>query len=300
MKLGLLTAAFPDSTLDEIAAWAAATGYETLEVAAWPAGSGSERRYSGVSHLDVDDPEPARAVLERHGLTFSALAYYPNNLDPDAGAREHAHEHLRKTIVAAERLGVDVVCTFVGRDPGRSEPENLALFREQWPPLVRFAADHGIRIAIENCPMFFGWDQWPGGTNLAYSPAIWRQLFEAIPDESFGLNLDPSHLVWQFIDYERAVYDFADRIFHVHAKDMEIDRDGLYEHGVMARGMGWQVPRIPGLGEVRWNRFVAALYAIGFDGAISVEHEDRRFEGDLERVEQGFEIAYRTLRPLVA
>src|SRR4051812_11973089 len=284
MKLGLLTAAFPDSKLDEIAMWAAATGYEALEVAAWPAGSGVERRYSGVSHVDVDDPEPARAALERHGLAFSALAYYPNNLDPDAEAREHAHEHLRKTILAAERLGVDVVCTFVGRDPGRSEPENLALFREHWPPLVRFAADHGIRIALENCPMFFSWDQWPGGTNLAYSPAIWRQLFEAIPDESLGLNLDPSHLVWQFIDYERAVYDFADRIFHVHAKDMEIDRDGLYEHGVMARGMGWQVPRIPGLGEVRWSRFVAALYAIGFDGAISVEHEDRRFEGELDRV----------------
>ena len=147
--------------------------------------------------------------------------------------------------------------------------------------------------------MYFSWDQWPGGTNLAYSPAIWRELFAAIPDANFGLNLDPSHLVWQFIDHERAVRDFADRIFHVHAKDMEIDRDGLYEHGVMARGMGWQVPRIPGLGEVRWSRFVAALYAVGYDGAISVEHEDRRFEGDVERVRQGFEIAYRTLRPLV-
>src|SRR3954454_3719566 len=299
MKLGLLTAAFPGSTLDEIAAWAAATGYETLEVAAWPAGAGAGPRYSGVSHLDVDDPEPACEALARHGLELSALAYYPNNLDPDDAAREHAHAHLCKTILAAERLGVDVVCTFVGRDPARSEPGNLALFREHWPPLVASAADHGVRLAIENCPMFFSWDQWPGGANLAYSPAIWRQLFEAIPDESLGLNLDPSHLVWQFIDHERAVHDFADRIFHVHAKDMEIDRDGLYEHGVMARGMGWQVPRIPGLGEVRWNRFVAALYAIGYDGAISVEHEDRRFEGDLERVRQGFEIAYRTLRPLV-
>jgi sugar phosphate isomerase/epimerase len=148
--------------------------------------------------------------------------------------------------------------------------------------------------------MIFSYDEWPGGTNLAYSPALWRQLFEIIPDANFGLNFDPSHLVWQFIDYERAVYDFADRIFHVHAKDMEVDRDGLYEHGVMSKGIGWQVPRLPGLGEVHWDRFVAALYGIGYDFVLSVEHEDRGFEGSEELVKRGFEIAYRTLRPYVA
>ena len=132
--------------------------------------------------------------------------------------------------------------------------------------------------------MIFSSDEWPGGRNFAYSPAIWRELFRLIPDGNFGLNLDPSHLVWLMIDYERAVYDFKDRIVHVHAKDLEINRDGLYEHGTMSLGRGWQVPRLPGLGEVRWDRFISALWAIGYDGVVSVEHEDRRFEGDLELV----------------
>jgi sugar phosphate isomerase/epimerase len=239
-------------------------------------------------------------MLAGHGLTISALAYYPNNLDPDPERREQANEHLRKVVAAAPKLGVEVVGTFVGRDRERSEPDNIALFSEVWPPLVRHAAGHGVKIAIENCPMLFSYDEWPGGTNLAYSPALWRQLFEIVPDANFGLNFDPSHLVWQFIDYERAIYDFGDRIFHVHAKDMEVNRDGLYEHGVLSQGMGWQVPRLPGLGEVRWNRFMAALYAVGYDFVVSVEHEDRGFEGDEQLVKRGFEIAYRALRPYVA
>jgi sugar phosphate isomerase/epimerase len=305
VKLGLLTAAFPKLGLEEIARWASTAGFETLEVACWPAGSGPERRYAGVSHIDVEqlDDVGGRELVDMlggYGLTISALAYYPNNLDPDPEQRERAHEHLRKVIAAAPKLGVDVVGTFVGRDQQRSEPDNLALFAEIWPPLVRYAAGHGVKVAIENCPMLFSYDEWPGGTNLAYSPALWRELFEIVPDANFGLNFDPSHLVWQFIDYERAIAEFGDRILHVHAKDMEVSRDGLYEHGVMSRGIGWQVPRLPGLGEVRWGRFAAALYAVGYDGVVSVEHEDRRFEGDEELVKRGFEIAYRTLRPYVA
>jgi sugar phosphate isomerase/epimerase len=305
VKLGLLTAAFPELGLEEVARWAGPAGFEALEIACWPARADAERRYAGVSHVDVEtlDEAGGRALVEMlagHGLTISALAYYPNNLDPDPAERERVNEHLRKVIMAAPKLGVEVVGTFVGRNKERSEPDNLALFGEVWPPLIRHAAEHGVKIAIENCPMIFSYDEWPGGTNLAYSPALWRQLFEIVPDANFGLNLDPSHLVWQFIDYERAVYDFGDRIFHVHAKDMEVNRDGLYEHGVMSKGIGWQVPRIPGLGEVRWNRFVAALYAVGYDYVVSVEHEDRRFEGDEGLVKRGFEIAYRTLRPLIA
>jgi sugar phosphate isomerase/epimerase len=305
MKLGLLTAAFPELGLEEIAQWASASGFETLEIACWPAGSDRERRYAGVSHINVEtlDEDGGRAVVEMlagYGLTISALAYYPNNLDPDPGQREQANEHLRKVVDAAPNLGVEIVGTFVGRDRQRSEPDNLTLFREVWPPLVDHAAQQGVKIAIENCPMIFSYDEWPGGNNLAYSPALWRQLFEIVPDANFGLNFDPSHLVWQFIDYERAIYDFADRIFHVHAKDMEVDRNGLYEHGAMSKGIGWQVPRLPGLGEVRWDRFVAALYGVGYDFVLSVEHEDRQFEGTDELVKRGFEIAYRTLRPYVA
>jgi sugar phosphate isomerase/epimerase len=147
--------------------------------------------------------------------------------------------------------------------------------------------------------MIFSLDEWPGGNNLAYSPAAWRAMFEAVPSDLLGLNLDPSHLVWQLIDVERAIDEFAARIYHVHAKDLEIDRGGLYEHGVMSLGMGWQVPRLPGLGEVRWDRFFAALYRNGYDGPVVVEHEDRRFEGSDELVIRGFHLARDVLAPYV-
>jgi sugar phosphate isomerase/epimerase len=301
VKLGLLTAAFPSLTLDEVARWAHGNGFEALEIACWPSAGGKRRRYAGVSHIDVDDFDPGavRATLKQHNLEISALAYYPNNLDPDPDARAAANSHLQRVIEAAERLDVEVVGTFVGRDQHRSIADNLEDFKTVWPAIVRFARDHQVKIAIENCPMIFSADEWPGGRNLAYSPALWRQLFEIVPDDNFGLNLDPSHLVWQFIDYVRAVRDFAPRIFHVHAKDMQVDREGLYEHGVMSAGVGWQVPRLPGLGEVEWDRFIAALYAIGYDGVVSVEHEDRNFEGELELVQRGFVVARNTLRPLI-
>jgi sugar phosphate isomerase/epimerase len=301
LKLGLLTAAFPDAPLERVAGWAGSEGFELLEVACWPASAGERRRYAGVSHIDVEsfDPDEVHGMLERHGLGISALAYYPNNLAGDDAVREEANAHLRRVIDAAQRLGVGIVGTFVGNDKDRPLPENLRRFREIWPPLVEYAGERGVKIAIENCPMIFSWDEWPGGSNLAWSPAIWDELFEAIPSPNFGLNLDPSHLVWLMIDYERAVYDYAERIFHVHAKDMEIRRDGLYRHGTFSAGMGWQVPRLPGLGEVRFDRFVAALYAVGYDHVVSVEHEDRRFEGDEELVKRGFLIARNTLRPLL-
>jgi len=301
MKLGLLTAAFPDLSLEQVAEWASSEGFETLEVACWPASSGERRRYAGVTHIDVEafDADTVRDTLERHGLAISALAYYPNNLHPDDEHREQVNAHLRRVIDAAQQLEVGIVGTFVGNDKDRPLPENLERFRAVWPPLVDYAGERGVRIAIENCPMIFSYDEWPGGNNLAWAPAIWDELFSAIQAANFGLNLDPSHLVWLMIDYERAVYDYAARIFHVHAKDLEVRRDGLYRHGTFSSGIGWQVPRLPGLGEVRWDRFVAALYAVGYDHAISIEHEDRRFEGTEELVKRGFLVARNTLRPLV-
>jgi sugar phosphate isomerase/epimerase len=296
-----MTAALPDLSLEQVAQWAASEGFETLEVACWPASGGEQRRYAGVCHIDVEslDPDDVHEILERHGLTISSLAYYPNNLHPDPVHREEANGHLRKVIDAAQRLGVRTVGTFIGNDKDRPLPENIERFRQIWPALVDYAGERDVRVAIENCPMIFSYDEWPGGNNLAWSPAIWDELFSAIPDENFGLNLDPSHLVWLQIDYERAVYDFASRIFHTHAKDLEIRREGLYRHGTLSGGIGWQVPRLPGLGEVNWPRFVAALYGAGYDGVISIEHEDRRFEGDEELVKRGFLIARDALRPLV-
>ncbi|MFB2596167.1 sugar phosphate isomerase/epimerase family protein [Herbiconiux sp. P17] len=304
MKLGILSAAFPSLTLDEVSAWASGEGYQAVELAVWPSGGTVERRYAGTAHIDVvglDKPAADRIVgrLAEQGLTISALAYYPNPLDPDPEVSRAAFEHLRHVVVAAELLGVPVVGTFAGRDKNRSLDENFDRFAQVWPDLVHFAGDHGIKVAIENCPMIFSGDEWPGGTNIAYSPANWRRMFDIIPDENFGLNFDPSHLVWQFIDIPRAVHEFGDRIFHVHAKDLEVRTDGLYEHGVMSAGVGWQVPRLCGLGQVHWGAFFGALYAVGYDYVASIEHEDRAFEGSVEKVQRGFRIAHETLRPYV-
>ena len=304
MKLGLMTAALGGMDLDALSAWASAERFQTLEIACWPKVIGDNRRYAGVTHIDVDALDDAGAAAIRHqlaerNLEISSLAYYPNNLDPDPAVRSSAHDHLRKVILAAERLGVSLVGTFIGRDQARSVEDNLADVQKVWPELVRFAGKHGVTIVIENCPMIFSTDEWPGGKNLAYSPAIWRRLFEIIDAENFGLNLDPSHLYWQMIDHERVVHEFGSRIHHVHAKDMEIDRNGLFENGVMSAGVGWQIPRLPGLGEIRWDRFIAALYAVGFGGAISIEHEDRSFEGEEDLVKRGFLLARDVLRPYI-
>jgi sugar phosphate isomerase/epimerase len=304
VKLGFLTVPFADWSLEQVARWAKANGFDALEVACWPATAGDARRYAGVTHIDVaalDDAAAAeiRSLLDGIGIEISGLGYYPNNLHPDPEHRTAVNEHTRAVIRAAAKLGVPVVNTFVGRDPQRTIPENIEEFGRIWPPIVEEAEGLGVKVAIENCPMIFSLDEWPGGLNLAYSPAIWRELFEIVPSRAFGLNFDPSHLVWQMIDYERAIYDFGERILHVHAKDLEVRPDGLYEHGVMSLGMGWQVPRLPGLGQVRWDRFFAALYAVGYDGPIVVEHEDRRFEGSDELVIRGFRLARDVLRPYV-
>jgi sugar phosphate isomerase/epimerase len=303
MKLGLLTAAFPDLPLDEIAAWAAGNGFQMLEIACWPH-SKATRRYAGVTHIDVAELTPAKAqdvlsLMEQHSLQISSLAYYPNPLHPDPEHRAMVIEHLKKVIAAAAMLNVPIVGTFVGRDRHKTVEDNFGEFEKVWPPIVKFADDYGVKIAIENCPMIFSNDEWPGGNNLASTPAIWRKMWEIIPDANFGLNLDPSHLVWQMIDYVRVVYDFGPRIFHVHAKDMRVDREQLYDRGVLSLGMGWQIPRLPGLGEVRWDQFISALYAVGYDHVVSVEHEDRAFEGTEDLVKRGFLIARSVLEPYI-
>lgn len=303
MKLGLLTAAFPDMPLDQVAAWAAGNGFQMLEVACWPE-SKATRRYAGVTHIDVAELTPSKAkdilsLMERHALQISSLAYYPNPLHPDPDHRATVIEHLKRVIAAAEMLRVPIVGTFVGRDQHKTVEDNFGEFEKVWPPIVKFASDHGVKIAIENCPMIFSNDEWPGGTNLATTPAIWRRMWEIIPDTNFGLNLDPSHLVWQMIDYVRVVYEFGPRILHVHAKDMRVDREQLYQRGVLSLGMGWQVPRLPGLGEVKWDQLISALYAVGYDYVISVEHEDRAFEGTEDLVKRGFLIARGALGPYI-
>ncbi len=303
MKLGVFSAAFPNWSFEQFVDWAAANGFEMVEIACWPRQK-ADRRYAGVTTIDVTTLDAAgaqeiRDLLKKKGLGISALGYYPNPLHPDPDHRKTVIEHLKKVIVAAELLEVPIVGTFIGKDKDKTVPANLDMYAQVWPPIVKFAAEHGIKIAIENCPMLFSYDEWPGGNNLASTPAIWKKMWEIIPDANFGLNLDPSHLVLQMIDYERVVREFKDRIFHVHAKDLQIDREGLYQNGVLSQGMGWQVPRLPGLGDVNWGKFISALYRAGYNYVLSIEHEDRDWEKTEELVQRGFLLARDVLRPYV-
>ena len=301
MKLGFFTAALPGNTLEQAAQWGAESGFQAIEIACWPLEKAT-RRYAGVTHINVTELDKARVkdirkMLDGYGLTISSLGYYPNPLHPEAEHRETVIGHLKKVIEAAEMLEVPIVGTFIGKDKNKTVPQNLEDYAKIWPPIVKFAKDHGVKIAIENCPMIFSYDEWPGGNNLASTPAIWHKMWEIIPDDNFGLNLDPSHLVLQMIDYERVVREFADKIFHVHAKDLHVDWEGVYNHGVLSQGMGWQIPRLPGLGDMNWGKFFAALTAIGYDYVVSIEHEDRAFEGDEELVKRGFYLSRDVLKP---
>ena len=303
MKLGFLTAALPGNTLEQAARWGAESGFQAIEIACWPLEKAT-RRYAGVTHINVDELDQARAkeicsMLDGYDLTVSSLAYYPNPLHPEAEHREKVIGHLKKVIEAAAMLEVPVVGTFVGKDKNKTVPQNLEDYARIWPPIVQFAKERGVKIAIENCPMIFSYDEWPGGNNLASTPAIWRKMWEIIPDDNFGLNLDPSHLILQMIDYERVIREFSSKIFHVHAKDLHIDREGLYNNGVLSQGMGWQVPRLPGLGDMNWGKFFAALTAARYDYVVSIEHEDRVYEGDEELVKRGFYLSRDILKPYI-
>ena len=308
MKIGVMSAAFPKWSLEKLATWASESGFQTLELACWPAGEAKDRKYGGVVHIDVDALTPAtaseiNAMLAEKGLEISALGYYPNPLHPDPAHREHVIAHLKKVIVGAEMLGVGIVGTFVGRtwnpeltgrDWQKDLDYNFEEFMEVWPGIVEFAAEHNVKIAIEHCPMLWA-DTWPGGSNLPHSPALLHRMFEAVPDENFGLNFDPSHLVWQQIDYIRFIYDFGERIFHVHAKDMAIDEEMFYQDGILGCGFRWQIPRLPGQGLIDWQELVAALYDVGYDFVLSIEHEDRNWEKTEELVKRGFLLAKKTL-----
>jgi sugar phosphate isomerase/epimerase len=286
MKLGFVTAILPELSLEEVVSFAAAEGFACVEVMCWPKGR-AERRYAGVTHIDVEGFDQAAAdrvggIMRQSGVELSGLGYYPNPLVPDHNEGEVYVEHLKKVIRAAELLGVEVVNTFVGRDWTRSVDDNWPRFQEVWPPLVKFAEDHGRRIAIENCPMLFTGDEWPGGKNLAHSPAVWRRMFEEIPSPSFGLNYDPSHLIWQQIDYVAPLGEFRQRIFHAHAKDARVNRRQLDDVGILATPLKWHTPKIPGLGDVNWGKFISGLTDVGYQGPVCIEVEDRAFEGELE------------------
>jgi sugar phosphate isomerase/epimerase len=302
MQLGFVSAILGDLPLEDVLAFAADEGFACVEAMCWPRGK-ADRRYAGVSHIDVthftdDSADRITDLTRKYGVALSALGYYPNPLDPDAEHRRVVVEHLKKVIDAAARLRLGVVNTFIGRDQHKSIEDNWPLLRQLWPDIVRHAEAAGVKIGLENCPMLFSRHEWPGGQNLAVSPAVWRKIFEEIPSPNLGLNLDPSHLVWLFIDYVRCIREFGPRIVHVHAKDTRIDPDQLYAVGIL--GLGWQTAKLPGLGDVAWGHFFSALTDAGYRGPVCIEVEDRAYEGSLDDRKRALRQSKRYLEQFVS
>ena len=300
MELGFVTAILPELSLAENLRFAAAEGFDCIEVMCWPKGK-AERRYAGVTHIDVGDFSPGDAaevarLVDETGVRISGLGYYPNPLTPDEDARSMHFAHIRKLIAVSAELGIGVANSFIGRDQHRNLEENLALFGELWPPVIEYADSLGVKVGIENCPMIFTNDEWPGGQNLAISPAVWDRMFEIIPSSNFGLNFDPSHFVWQQMDYLAAIRNYADRFVHVHAKDARLDREHLNRVGIMATPLEYHTPKLPGLGEVDWGKFYSELGDAGYDGPVCIEVEDRIYESSLERRKQAVSQSGRYLR----
>jgi len=303
MKLGLNSAILGDLSFEELVDFAAENNLECLEVCCWPKGK-AERRYAGVSHIDVSDlgadkVEYIKNYCTSKGVEISALGYYPNTLDADLEKRKVYVEHIYNLIDASNKLGVNMITTFLGRVPNKTVEENLEIVKEVWPPIVKYAEEKGVKIAIENCPMLFSNDEWPGGQNLMTTPAIWRKVFEILNSDNFGLNYDPSHFVWQHIDYIKPIYEFKEKIFHVHYKDIKIFKDKLDDVGIMATPLQYMSPKLPGLGDIDWGKYVSALTDIGYKGNTCIEVEDKAFEGSIEESKKSVILSARYLRNFV-
>lgn len=305
MKLGFVSAILDQSSYEEMMDIASGMGFQCVEVACWPQGK-AERRYAGVSHIDaervLEDDAYAAHILDyakEKKVQISSLAYYPNTMDGNLEKRAAAVEHLKNLIKASAKLGVNMVTTFIGRDQTKTVEENLELVKEVWPPIIALAEECGVKVAIENCPMLFGPDQWPGGQNLMTTPAIWKKVFEILPSKNLGINYDPSHFVWQMIDYIKPIYQFKDKIFHVHYKDIKLYPDRLNQVGIMAYPLDFMSPKLPGLGDVDWGRYVSALTDIGYDGYTCIEVEDKAFEGSQEKVLDSLRLSKRYMEQFV-
>lgn len=305
MKLGFVSAILDQSTYEEMMNTASELGFACVEVACWPQGK-AERRYAGVSHIDaervLEDDVYANQILDyakEKAVQISSLAYYPNTMDANIAKRTAAVEHLQNLIRASKKLGIGMVTTFIGRDQSKTVEENLELVKEIWPPIIELAEKEDVKIAIENCPMLFGPDQWPGGQNLMTTPAIWKKVFEILPSDNLGINYDPSHFVWQMIDYIKPIYEFQDKIFHVHYKDIKVYPDKLNQVGIMAYPLEFMSPKLPGLGDVDWGKYVSALTDIGYDGYTCIEVEDKAFEGTKEKVLDSLKLSKKYMEQFV-
>ena len=288
-KLGFNSAILADFSFEHMINFAGQHGFGCVEVMCWPKDNADARRYAGVSHIDVtslDTPKinDIRHTLRNANVSISALGYYPNPLDPDPEIAVFFVEHIKGVIRGAAKLGVPVVTTFIGRDPAKNIADNLAAFADVWPGIVNVAEENNIKLAIENCPMFFTNDEWPGGKNLAISPAVWNRMFEIIPSRAFGLNYDPSHMIWQMMDEIKPIYQFRERLHHIHLKDVKVYRDKLDQVGILANPLEYHSPKLPGLGDVRWRDFFAALTDVRYRGPVVIEVEDKAYEANITDV----------------
>ncbi len=286
MKFGFQSAILDGLSFEEVIDFAADNDFDCVEVMCWPPGL-ADRKYAGVTHLDVTsfcetDAQKTLDYCDKKGVSISALGYYPNILSPDPEEADLSQCHLKKVIDAAKLLGLDIVTTFIGNDWTKSVDANWPRFLETWKPLLAYAESQNIRIGIENCAMYFTEDEWPSGKNMARSPAIWRRMFADLASDNIGLNYDPSHLVWMQMNHTKPLEEFADRIFHAHAKDVQVDQDRLDDLGTMALPLSYHDPRIPGRGDIDWGAYIAALKASGFDGAFCIEVEDSDYEETME------------------
>jgi len=304
MQLGFVSAILPEQSLEEVFAIAAEIGYSCVEVMCWPKGK-TTRRYAGVTHIDVAslskaDVEHITQLQKKYSVKISGLGYYPNPLVANVKERNVYINHIKKVIKAAAILKVGRVNTFIGRDHTRSVDNNWPLFMKVWPGIIKLAEKQKVKVGIENCPMIFTNDEWPGGKNLGSTPEIWERMYKAIPSKYFGLNYDPSHMVWQQMDYLSPMRDFSKKLFHIHAKDVRIDKHLLDKKGIMAPPNEWHTPKLPGLGEVDWGKFFSVLSSTGYDGPVCVEVEDRAYEGSKKKRIAALKQSYTYLKQFIA
>ncbi len=291
-KIGFVSAILAEKSFEEVVDFAAENGFGYVEMMCWPKGK-AERRYAGVTHIDCDTINEIEAkkinnYLKNKNVKISALGYYPNPLDADIEKRNTFIAHIFKIIETVKLLGIENVNTFVGRDVMATYSQNIELFKQYWLPIIRFAEKNKIKIGIENCPMYFTQDEWPNGKNMAISPKVWQELFEIANSEYFGLNYDPSHMVWQHMDYVEPIKNFSHKIFHLHLKDVAINKQKLNTLGILAHPLEYHDPRLPGRGDIDWTIFLKQIQDCGLlQNPLIIEFEDKAYEGDINLITKG-------------
>jgi len=285
MKFGFLSAILDEYSFEEVVDYATDNGFACVEMACWPVGKAT-RRYAGVTHIDMGKLTPTKVAyikkyLADRNVEISAIGYYPNVLIDDVEARKVAIDHLKACILGAKKLGIPVVNTFIGRNRMETPEQNWKEFKAVWKKIIAFAEKQEIKIGIENCPMYFT-TEWPAGDNLACAPAFWDKMFAEIKSDYFGLNYDPSHHVWQRMDYVKPIYDYSDKLYHFHIKDAKFYEDKYNQVGMFATPLEYHSPKLPGLGDIEWGKVISALNDIRYKGAVVLEIEDKAYESTLE------------------